>query len=128
MKIRPGTDWATAPRTSPSCDTWRSTSCKRTQPRDLCAGSSSAPAGTTPTSPVCSPYSEVRLPWQDLYTDNPGAAGQSTYQALLALGKPTALTEFGSGSPASGDPSFSMPTLISQIQADMPDTVYWLQW
>src|SRR5271165_1161304 len=62
MKIRPGTDWATAPRTSPSCDTWRSTSCKRTQPRDLCAGSSSAPAGTTPTSPVCSPYSEVRLP------------------------------------------------------------------
>src|SRR5271157_3530408 len=64
MKIRPGTDWATAPRTSPSCDTWRSTSCKRTQPRDLCAGSSSAPAGTTPTSPVCSPYSEVRLPWR----------------------------------------------------------------
>src|SRR5271165_5832892 len=64
MKIRPGTDWATAPRTSPSCDTWRSTSCKRTQPRDLCAGSSSAPAGTTPTSPVCSPYSEVRLPWE----------------------------------------------------------------
>src|SRR5271165_3470190 len=63
MKIRPGTDWATAPRTSPSCDTWQSTSCKRTQPRDLCAGSSSAPAGTTPTSPVCSPYSEVRLPW-----------------------------------------------------------------
>src|SRR5208283_5455679 len=63
MKIRPGTDWATAPRTSPSCDTWRSTSCKRTQPRDPCAGSSSAPAGTTPTSPVCSPYSEVRLPW-----------------------------------------------------------------
>src|SRR5208283_3627598 len=62
MKIRPGTDWATAPRTSPSCDTWRSTSCKRTQPRDPCAGSSSAPAGTTPTSPVCSPYSEVRLP------------------------------------------------------------------
>src|SRR5208337_3941538 len=62
MKIRPGTDWATAPRTSPSCDTWRSTSCKRTQPRDPCAASSSAPAGTTPTSPDSSLYSEVRLP------------------------------------------------------------------
>src|SRR5271165_4301313 len=33
-----------APRTSPSCDTWRSTSYRRTQPRDRCAASSSAPA------------------------------------------------------------------------------------
>src|SRR5271166_4184992 len=75
MKIRPGTDWATAPRTSPSCDTWRSTSCKRTRPRDLCAGSSSAPAGTTPTSPVCSPYSEVRLPCTRPRTRMPHARG-----------------------------------------------------
>src|SRR5271166_6303237 len=69
MKIRPGTDWAMAHKTSPSCDTWRSTSCKRTQPRDPCAASSSVPAGTTITSPDSSLYSEVRLPWMELGGD-----------------------------------------------------------
>jgi hypothetical protein len=70
----------------------------------------------------------VNITGQDLYTDNPGADGTATYQALLALGKPTALAEFGSGGPSNGDPSFSLPTLISQVQADMPKTVYWLNW
>jgi hypothetical protein len=65
---------------------------------------------------------------QDLYTNNPGPDGQSTYQSLVALGKPVALAEFGSGSPSAGDPSFSMPSLISQIQQDMPNTVFWQQW
>ena len=70
----------------------------------------------------------VDMTGQDMYSNNPGIDGQSTYQALLALGKPTALAEFGSGAPSGGDPSFSMPTLISQIQTYMPNTVYWMQW
>jgi hypothetical protein len=70
----------------------------------------------------------VDMTGQDLYSNNPGIDGQSTYQALMALGKPTALAEFGPGGPHGGDPSFSMPKLISQIQAYMPNSVYWMQW
>jgi hypothetical protein len=61
-------------------------------------------------------------------------AGNATNTAFnknldyIAAGKPVALAEFGSGGPSAGDPSFSMSNLISQIQQDMPDTVFWQQW
>ncbi len=70
----------------------------------------------------------VDITGQDIYSNNPGIDGQSTYQALVALDKPTALAEFGSGGASGGDTNFSMPTLISQIQTYMPKTVFWLQW
>ncbi len=56
------TDWGTAHKTSPFCNTWRSTSCKRTQPRGPCEASLNAPDGTRPTSLASSIYSEMRLP------------------------------------------------------------------
>src|SRR5271157_1748160 len=49
--------------TSLFCDTWHSTSCRRTDQKTPCGESSSEPVGTTPTSPDCSDYSEMRLPW-----------------------------------------------------------------
>src|ERR1700722_351887 len=48
--------------TSRFCDTWHSTSCRRTDQKTPCGESSSEPVGTTPTSPACSDYSEMRLP------------------------------------------------------------------
>ncbi|MGE4048786.1 MAG: glycosyl hydrolase, partial [Acetobacteraceae bacterium] len=69
----------------------------------------------------------VDVTGQDLYSSSPGV-GKATYDALMALGKPTAMTEFGSGSPSGGDTGFSMPALIEQFQEQMPNTVYWVQW
>ena len=55
--------WLTARTTSPCFATWPSMSCRRTPPRDPCAASSCALPGISATSPGCSQFSEVRLPW-----------------------------------------------------------------
>ncbi|MGE0222992.1 MAG: glycosyl hydrolase [Acetobacteraceae bacterium] len=69
----------------------------------------------------------VDITGQDLYS-NDASAARSTYESLKQLGKPTAMTEFGSGTPADGNTDFSMPTLIDDLQYEMPDIVYWIQW
>ena len=50
---RPDREWTTLPRIWPSCDTWRSISCAKIPPKDHSGSDSTAPLGTTSTSPGC---------------------------------------------------------------------------
>lgn len=72
----------------------------------------------------------VDMTGQDLYTNNLGADALSTYNALLALvpNKPTALNEFGSGSPSSGNTGYDERSLISDLKNTVPKMVFWQQW
>ena len=61
-----------------------------------------------------------------LYTSTP-TLDNGTYTALNALGLPTSLSEFGSGTAACGDTTFSMPALIAAFQSNYPNDVFWQQ-
>jgi mannan endo-1,4-beta-mannosidase len=73
------------------------------------------------------PAGLVDLTGLDFYSSSPAGA-QSDYQALVNLGLPVSLSEFGSGGPGAGDPNFSLPTLISALRSQMPRVVLWQQW
>ena len=63
----------------------------------------------------------------DLYSSNP-ADGVADYNALVDLGLPVCLAEYGAGGPAGGDPSFDQTVLIRTLQTRMPKVVFWQQW
>ena len=50
---RPDREWTTLPRIWPSCDTWRSISCAKIPSKHRSGSGSTAPLGTTSTSPGC---------------------------------------------------------------------------
>ncbi|MEM7531857.1 MAG: glycosyl hydrolase [Chloroflexota bacterium] len=65
----------------------------------------------------------VDIVGQDVYND---ALDGVNYEELLALGKPFALTEFGPLDARDG--SYDMLTMLNQVLARYPRTIYWLSW
>ena len=63
----------------------------------------------------------------DLYSNDP-AAGIADYDALVRLGKPTSLTEFGAGTPDLGNTNFQETTLTAALRNQMPRITFWQQW
>jgi hypothetical protein len=53
---------------------------------------------------------------------------QQDYQTLAALGKTVCVSEFRPGTVTAGDTTFSETTLISTLQTQMPDAVFWQQY
>jgi hypothetical protein len=53
---------------------------------------------------------------------------QADYNTLAALGKTVCISEFRPGSVTAGDTTFSEPTLISTLQTQMPDAVFFQQY
>lgn len=63
----------------------------------------------------------------DFYADNPASTAPDI-QALGRIGKPVWLSEFGSGSPSQGNPSFNMQTLGSALAGPLSQVSAWQQW
>ena len=63
----------------------------------------------------------------DLYTSSPSDAADVTALNNIAA-KPVWMSEFGPGSPSSGDTSFNEGTLVDTIGSAMPSIVGWVQW
>jgi hypothetical protein len=53
---------------------------------------------------------------------------QADYNTLAALGKTVCVSEFRPGSVTAGDTTFSETTLISTLQTQMPNAVFWQQY
>jgi hypothetical protein len=70
----------------------------------------------------------VDLTGEDLYGSAPATSDGGTYGTLVALGLPTSVSEFGSGTTSCGDTAFSMPVLVSAFQTNFPNMVLWQQW
>ena len=64
----------------------------------------------------------------DLYTSSPSDAADVTSLNTIAPGKVVWMSEFGPGSPGSGDTTFNENTLVTTINSSMPSIVGWVQW
>lgn len=87
-------------------------------------------AGISSSFPMNNRYpgnAYVDMTGLDGYTNSP-AGLQGDYNTLIALGKPYALSEFGSGDPNSGNSSFNQQVLTNAIKQQMPRTLFWQQW
>jgi mannan endo-1,4-beta-mannosidase len=71
--------------------------------------------------------SMVDIVGYDLYTDFP-ASDTADYNAMVALGKPVCMSEFGPGGPSAGDATFHETTLITALSGTLPNVTFYQQW